>query len=66
MNGSRDWTRAALVLTAGLAASLAADRWLPLASQDPLRGTLALLPFLVAAFHLLARWVVRCGVYWIL
>lgn len=49
-------------LALGTAASLAAARWLPLPAGDPLAGTVALVPLLLAAFHGLQRWsVYRCG-----
>lgn len=42
-------------LAAGLAASLAAHRWLPLPAEDPLRETLVWLPALVAGWVSLER-----------
>ena len=44
------------VLGAGLAATLVLARWRPLPADDPLSGTLVLLPALAAAFHALERW----------
>jgi hypothetical protein len=49
------------LLALGGAASLAASRLLPLRPGDPLAGTLALLPLLLAAFHAIHRWAVYQG-----
>ncbi len=46
---------------AALVASAALSRWLPLPAGDPLAGTIALLPVLLAAFHGIHRWSVRLG-----
>jgi hypothetical protein len=53
--------RIAANLGLGLGASLAAARWLPLQPQDPLGGTLLVLPLLLAALHALHLWGVQCG-----
>jgi hypothetical protein len=50
----------ARLAAAGVAAALLA-RLLPLAANDPFRGTLLLLPLLLAGAHELARWTVRQG-----
>lgn len=49
------------VLALGLVGSLAVTGWAPLPPGDPLAGTSILLPLLVAAFHVLERWVVLRG-----
>jgi len=50
----------ARLAAAGVAAALLA-RLLPLAANDPFRGTLLLLPLLLAGAHEIARWTVRQG-----
>lgn len=50
------WPARLAVLGTGLAATLALARWRPLPADDPLLGTLVLLPVLAAAFHVLERW----------
>ncbi|HXU44353.1 MAG TPA: hypothetical protein VN783_02420 [Thermoanaerobaculia bacterium] len=56
-------TRAALgvAVAASLAASWALWRFLPLSANDPLRGTIVLLPVLMAGFVLLERGAIRLG-----
>lgn len=49
------------VLAVGLLASLAAVGWLPLAPDDPLRGTVTILPLAVAAFAAIERAGRRAG-----
>ncbi len=53
--------RAVALLLGGIAASLACRALLPLAADDPLRSTIALLPALIAGFVLLERGAVRRG-----
>jgi hypothetical protein len=53
--------RIVATLGAGLLASLAAAFWLPLAPEDPLGGTLAALPLLLAALHAVHRWGMHRG-----
>ena len=53
--GRRAGAAVAAVLAAGLAASLAARALLPLPPEDPLRGTLALLPLVAAGFWAIHR-----------
>lgn len=53
--------RSVWLLALGLAASLGLTGWAPLPPNDPLAGTLALVPLLVAAFLALERWGVHLG-----
>jgi len=52
---------AALAALAGGLGAAAVTLWLPLGPQDPLAGTLAVLPPVLAALYLIHRWGARLG-----
>lgn len=59
--GALTWLAAGGLAAAGIAAAAAAARWLPLPPGDAFRGTLLILPLILAAFQLIHRWGVRLG-----
>lgn len=49
------------VLAAALSAAVLLARWSPLSPADPFRGTLAVLPLILAGLHEIRRWTERLG-----
>ncbi|HYO16544.1 MAG TPA: hypothetical protein VE685_25380 [Thermoanaerobaculia bacterium] len=61
MRPGRDWIETGGVLAASAAASALLAWRVPLPEDGPLRGTLVLLPLLLAGFREIRRWTVRLG-----
>jgi hypothetical protein len=61
LRSGRDWVATAAALAASAAASALLAWKVPLPEEGPLRGTLVLLPLLLAGFREIRRWTVRLG-----